>query len=52
MLQQLKGLLRSISYFMKRVLFVNKSCTKGESFLLKIDYKRGRGWNCGQSISV
>ena len=47
MLQQLKGLRRSISYVMKRVLFVNKSCTKGESFLLKI-----RGWTCGQSISV
>ena len=52
MLQQLKGLRRSISYVTKRVLFVNKSCTKGESFLLKMDYKRVRGWTCGQSISV
>lgn len=42
MLQQLKGLRRSIWYVMKRVLFVNKSCTKGESFLLKMDYKRVR----------
>ena len=52
MLQQLKGLRRSISYVMKRVLFVNKSCTKGESFLLTMDYKRVRGCTCGQSISV
>lgn len=53
MLQQLKGLRRSIWYVMKRVLFVNKSCTKGELFLkLKMDYKRVRGWTYGQSISV
>ena len=52
MLQQLKGLRSSIPYVMKWVLFVNKSCTKGESFLLKMDYRRARGCTCGQSISV
>ena len=41
MLQQFKGLRRSI-WYVKGVLFVNKSYAKGESFLLKMDYK-GKG---------
>ena len=47
MLQQLKGLRRSISYVMKK-----GAICQGESFLLKMDYKRVRGWTYGESISV